>query len=615
MPFKKVPSVLQQNTQFQPGHHGYKYKSNAANKENILPQKTYSRLPAKGPLLSLQPCCKPQETPTVLRPVHTRDLQEDQPLEEYASATGTDESYGYRILSLKPLMNLFSQAYISHLNQSPRCKPTFIIPQFTETHQGLGTSFGVRCSKCNYVSEVSRMYDKIDVSHSKYSHGGSAEPNVRLAAWHITHGSSYSDTLSILSFLDIPSISENGLAGIVKNLNQPLTDLGNETLCQNRSKIKQLMKLMNAPALTVATDTAYNNPCKGRAFQQNGTQSCTPMQELLTKKKLTLSINSLSQACTCGYKYVSRPCLDTCPANVATGDNVGSLESKAAVDNITTIQNDGIPIESIVADGTHQVASKLSKEIKKLECAVHLSRAARRVVYKVAPYLSKDCCSGPAQTKALANDLVNRCKVELTLARKQFSEDTKFFIHMKKARSCIIRCLSGEHTDCTRMLLGCCYTGLRTTRYRRRSQQKQWIINQKDAELMQQVVDNKLSDSALIKQINIQDTNKVEAFHLRCFKLNPKSKLNKTTYHSRNLHAVTIDTKGIKAATDDFLEKIGLQTTASSSCPSSDALQNIDKKSSYHAQRQQTSRFKHRRCELRQIHSIQKHHFKLRKQQ
>ena len=267
------------------------------------------------------------------------------------------------------------------------------------------------------------------------------------------------------------------------------------------------------------------------------------MQELLTKKKLTLSLNSMSQVCTCRNTHSRKQCLDTCPANVTRGKNVGSLESTAAQQNIQIIEDAGIQIGNIVADGTHQVTSKLPKRIGKFECAVHLSRSARRRVYKVAPQLSKDCCSGPAQTKALADTIINRCKRELTLARKKYTTDDNFFKHMKNARGIILSCMAGNHIPCRGASLSCVYVGRRRVKYRLESQQKQWMITATDASLLQTAIDHKLNDEVLKKQINIQDTNKVEAFHLRCFKLNPKSKLNRTTYHARNLHAVSVDTK------------------------------------------------------------------------
>ena len=103
--------------------------------------------------------------------------------------------------------------------------------------------------------------------------------------------------------------------------------------------------------------------------------------------------------------------------------------------------------------------------------------------------------------------------------------------------------MAGNHIPCRGASLSCVYVGRRRVKYRLESQQKQWMITATDASLLQTAIDHKLNDEVLKKQINIQDTNKVEAFHLRCFKLNPKSKLNRTTYHARNLHAVSVDTK------------------------------------------------------------------------
>ena len=445
----------------------------------------------------------------------------------------------------------------------------------------------VACRRCSFTTDKTAMFSRVRAENGKKGH---AEPNLCLGAWHLTHDSSFKGTKEIPTFLKMPTITESSLATIIQELKVPMAELGRETLDDNCSKISRLMEALNVEQLTVSTDTCYNNPAKGRCFQQNGTQSCSPMHEFLTEKKLTLSIQSLNQHCTCkgqckGYKK-------GCPANVPVGETVGTCEGHVAKLNIESIESKGIPIGSVVSDGTHQVLKFFDGRIHKVECAVHKARALRRKVYSLT--LSDDCTNCGDLINKLSVDVTDRCKREFTLCRKKYPEnDSKFFAFIERVRTSLIDCIGGDHSSCRKNLLSCAFAHC-ASGDEAKSRQLEYKLNKKDKKELQVAIDVKLCRKAVKEQSMNANTNIDEAFHRRTQKLNPKHKTNKSTFECRNLHAVTEETHGHGEAAKMFLQKIGVDLPREPL----DMLARLDRRESKISALKKTNQYKRRRHEL-----------------
>ena len=484
-------------------------------------------------------------TPSVLRP---KDAKKCSISHEIYTPTS------YRVVKLDSLGKLVTEVVNGHRHTSPDCTAEIIFPEHLETTLGLATSFGVRCLHCKYKLEATPLYSRISVGGT--SQRGHAELNVRLAAWHITHGVSLQATVEIAAFLDIPILSESGLRNLIEKVKGPLMDAGLETLHDNRKLIGNLLKIMNETELHVATDSAYNNPAKGRAFQANGSQCTSPMTELLTKKQLVVSLVSLSQQCTCQKGMLDdSECKPTCPANVPLGENLGSYEAESCKTNLKNLEADGLKVTCINADGSNIIMSRVDKGILKEECTVHVSRAQRRKAYAIEFFYIRNS----AEKNRVSHDIVDICKREMVLGRRKYCHSDKLYIqHMEKARLAVVSCLQGKHSKCKGTVLSC--TKWRCLSFgRKKTNEKGWKFSKGDIEKVQEVVDYKLGEKRILQQIHLYNTNKVEAFHQRCFALNPKSKTNKTTYHARNYYAAAIDSKGIKRANMHFFQKLALK--------------------------------------------------------
>ncbi len=122
-------------------------------------------------------------------------------------------------------------------------------------------------------------------------------------------------------------------------------------------------------------------------------------------------------------------------------------------------------------------------------------------------------------------------------------------------------------------------------------QPRTWKLTSGDKAVLQQAVDHKLNPEMVVRQLGNYNTNKVEAFHNRCLKYNPKSKQNKKTFSSRNLHAVTIERLGIASGTRAYQAKCGMSLNG----PGQKITKQMDLKSSYHSFRQKSVHFKRQR--------------------
>lgn len=576
MGFKKKFSGKQARCRFKPQHQLWRRTENHA-KGAVASEcsRNFERLS-----LPVEAVCAPGTKATILRPLSSvsADVDETSP-----------ESRGHRIVSVQRLCTFLTAIVNQHNRISPRCRNANItLPDNLEKFQGLGTTMVAVCTNCHYISSEHCLHEKI-----RYQQKGrpACELNVRLAAWHSTHETSFDTTRELTTYLDIPSISQKNLNLLVKRVSVTMEDVGTNQMEVNCDIIKKLGE--HVGTVNVETDTAYNNPNKGQFFQGRGTQSVSPMSEIVTKNKLTLAIETFSQICTC-QKRPSEACRPECPSNIAQGTALNALESTAAVSNILKLKKKGMVIGDVVADGNQAVRSSLQKiGVNTQDCTVHRSRGTRRQVFKCMEKLSSASFRTAYSKRILADAIQQRAQQELTLAKHKFSSrESAFKQQCERARGCILKCLAGDHSSCGFGSLAC------KGPFKRRQQlngQRQFNLSEADINILQPAVDYKLSPEMVHRQSGVFNTNKSEAFHMRCFRLNPKSKTNRVTFRPRVLHAVTLDSIGLYKGTTELLTKIGLDSSKHARIN----LQSVDRRKRYHSSRQQSNMFKSRRHALR----------------
>ena len=125
--------------------------------------------------------------------------------------------------------------------------------------------------------------------------------------------------------------------------------------------------------------------------------------------------------------------------------------------------------------------------------------------------------------------------------------------------------------------------------------QLEWEMREPDAEKLKKAIEYKLGPERIIEQLYMRSTNKTEAVHRRMQRLNPKFKTNRTTFHARNFHAVTLDTLGHKDGTIAFLRRLNLKVSKRAEA----VLSKMERKEMQHLARTRTLKYKRRRVELR----------------
>ena len=531
-----------------------------------------------------------QVTPCILRPRKATASVLEAAEEK---AHGDDSSYC--LVNLAQLSKFTSLCAREHSKYAPHCEADFTFPSSGRAYQGLGTSLTAVCRKCKFATQQQTLYNTVRLT-------GKGRPNVDLnvglSQFMLSSGVAYKDVTLLFSLLNCKSISERGLKKGVKKVCAFVEKAGEQQLHKNREMLKEFVEHQEHGEVIVGTDSAYNNASKGRSFAARGTQVSTPVVEYMTDKMLPIHIGAATQICCTkpAGQVVCKGKHSGCTATMNPDVAICNAEGKAAEDAYKALERQtGKKITKFVADGTHLVMSKVKKNdanVEKLECITHVSRAQRRHFYKFNYSDELLGTVNKAHSKQVLSTLVvNRCAAEMTLARKRFKNDKKFFDSVEKARVNIVQCLSGVHTNCRQNSLVC--DGKRPPALLHG--QRFLNMSPLDRRNIQSAVDYRLNPVMVAKQRFMLSTNKIEALHNRVFRLCPKHKTAKRTFQARNLNAVLIDSIGLANATVEVAEKMGLKFSSAALC----MLKKIQRDLDYHQRNQKTWKFIRSRHQLR----------------
>ena len=263
------------------------------------------------------------------------------------------------------------------------------------------------------------------------------------------------------------------------------------------------------------SDTVYNNPPKGRAMNQPGTQCFSPIVKCETVKKMVLGISTLNRLCVSGAKCNLSH--SGCTANLAPETSMGSAESKLLLNNVKQLQEKDIVVGAIVEDG---VDLKKSKDlgIEKELCHVHMARCQRRRVHTInfsSETVGRTTRGAQMHFKNLVGHAISkRCTQEIKLTRKKFPlDDSKFLKKISEAKDNILDCLSGKHNKCKKFSSVC--SGESDKKILNSTPLKRPLcLDEKDKISLQAVINFRLNAPMAYRQRNFWNTNRVESLHL-----------------------------------------------------------------------------------------------------
>ena len=303
-------------------------------------------------------------------------------------------------------------------------------------------------------------------------------------------------------------------------------------MCENREKVRKVMNICHESNLILESDVSYNNAPKGRRFSQPGTQSFCPLIEQNTSQKFIVAhtiTNKLCKRCQLYGKQHS----GTCSANYNKYAPIGNSERTAAKQNMNMLLADLDPLLPTVVtdnDGMNDALSNKTPELPliiKEDCAVHVSRTKRRRCMSAnwsVPFAGRN---GKPARKMFIHDLTvsisKRCSAELCVARRELNNNYEFIERVKTARRTIIPCFCGDHTCCSKSFV--CPKRYRHRPHARHLPQKKFLSNltENDKIILEQIINIKLSDSMIQRQLHVSNTNQSEATHKKVFRALPKN--------------------------------------------------------------------------------------------
>lgn len=499
--------------------------------------RNYDRLPRSIYDLGIQDY---EATPCILRPSKDHEFSElDQTRNEF---TDTEKTYisSNRIINMSELSNVISFVYEDHLKSSKRCRaPTFQFPQEFEVRQGLASYMVITCTSCNYHSPKMRYFE------AGPSKPGRPRAMINLRSGHFLLNSNISQEDYRLMCIchNIPPPSQKTLQANVTYASDIALEEGEKTLKENRKKLVQLLEHQDSGAI-IALDASYNNPPKGRSMSLPATQSSIPIHEYTTNKQMMVDMQVFSQVCNTGKTMCSHT---NCKSvNYPQGKAMSDVEKLGARSTSATMAKSNIKVTKVVCDGCKQILPGVEGEnIEKLMCTIHVSRNQDKLFFRTVGWSSGFLAGHISieSKKIISRQVRGRCSAELTRCRRKHKSDTKFYRAVSRARKNIIPCFSGDHSKCSYASQVC-----RPSNRPNFGGKNKLDMTREDMDKLQRVVDYKLSAPQVKRQRYLFTTNKVEAQHLRSFKLCPKHKLYKRTYRGRMHNVVLLDTLGLPDA-------------------------------------------------------------------
>ena len=519
-----------------------------------------------------------------------------------------DSTKGNRVVSLDKVMVAFNMFVTQHHMASPTCEvPSMVFCPSKEKILGLCVSETIFCKECGFEMVGLKFYDEVSDGDRKGPKPGKL--NIQFAVAITSTGTGVRAAQEMLAVMDIPAPSKRILQNRCNQVNDQLVKLSKEVLSDNRRKVQALMEVWDTKILCTESDVAYNNPPKGRSFYQAGTQAFCPLVENITQKKLIVAYNVANKLCKrCQLQGKGHD--GHCSANYKMSEPIGNAEKTLAFQNMTDLLNDSTQLlpSTVTTDNDGKIASGMALAsyqskvggVRKGDCTIHVTRNQR-----------KKCCTAKWSAqfaglagstrrttfiKDLADAITKRCSGELSGCirhiNKQASEE-EYLRHAGDARSTIIPCFMGNHSKCSKSFV--CPRRKRQKPHVRHLPQKRYLSNltPQDSQLLQNIIDYKLSDRMLLRQRNFSNTNKCEALHKKVFRSLPKDNTFSRNVFGRVGSQIVSASLGKAKGILKTLETTC--TPLSTSGPGEKALQQLSSFDQYDSSRRRTREYKRRR--------------------
>ena len=514
-------------------------------------------------------------------------------------------STGNRIVSLNCMTTAMNKFLSEHHSHSPTCQPVVELCPENEILQGLCVQESFRCSNCTFVLTNQPLFEYVeDSAGTRGPIPGKLNYQVAAALTKLPIGNS--SLRLLLAGLDIPPPCKATLQQKANEVDELIKDINDQSMklnqakvrlvCQVRGKIDKGMALIDAE-----TDVSYNNPPKGRAMSQPGTQAFCNLIESETPQKRVIAFNVASKLCPKCTQYRDKDghcpghpglCTQTEPDIETKFSCIEEHLSEANFKDLSDIQ-----VVHLCTDNDAKLlkgAKKVQPDTTKQDCSVHVSRNQIRQIHNTNlsdtffGSISKKEKSGFLNKVGQA--ISKRCTAELNEGLRQCAgNDEQFYQTVSEAKDNILSCLSGDHTLCRKKSFICdgseysiknSVSGL--------PNELPLSISEEDRQDLAKVIDYKLSMPMLERQHKGLTTNKSEATHKRLNRSLPKSNTWSRTFGGRAHSAILNASEGTGQSVINISKKMGTSLSETGQ----KLLKAIDREELYHARHRQSLRHK-----------------------
>ena len=387
---------------------------------------------------------------------------------------------------------------------------------------GLCLTFECVCRNCSF-STFKKMFDEC-TSGRRGPPSGSLNESILLATLKTKAGPD--DLLFFLACMNVQGPNASSVYKRFSRISDQVVSVNHDSMLENQKYVQRFTAVRGEDInnVSVETDTSFNN--RIQSGYEAGTQSFTPVIEQTTGKCLPIAVSICNKLCNkrkCNHNN------EKCKKNYNSEESIASSEAKSLVTNMQSIQSDNIlTVQSVTCDGSTQMDKAIrdfSKSsgtpVRRYICFVHRMRTLQKNIKNMiikTPTIRANCRKN--FTQKLSTYLRGRVRLELVRIRKLFST-TQFVEKAKSVISNIVDCISGNHAGC-RLNSFVCTAHLPTYSTKSLTYGKHLSLIPADIVKLNNILNNTLSPSVLLKLSRLYNTNKSESMHRRIFTYAPK---------------------------------------------------------------------------------------------
>lgn len=479
----------------------------------------------------------------LLRPIHQGDEYLDQYLDESSVET--------RVVDRDLTISMINRLFLSHKNLSPKCEvPNFELKD--EKKWGLGWIWKMKCTKCSYVSESLKLYKEIE----KNGPGRKAAAINYAFQTGITNSNLGNDSARlILSSAGIPPISRNGMQKIANKVCDKVVELAEDEtnkIVENIQKRNLTLGLKRNHPIKVQMDGTYQsiNIKSRHKMGQNASQLIGTACEDETDSHDIISYHLLNKLCWVGawlrgqgYDVIC-PDHENCTANTNRHDPLS--EKDLGYEIGMKIGKKDLLVDYCTTDGDATSAKGLEIAMKELFdplwAVKRLADTVHRGQSQFRQGLKAKFSAGmfPGLTKAEKNEMKTAFANDIKLRTHGIMKSlfAKYSGDRKKISQClprivknVVNCYSGFCGDTCRWSVTLCKGG-KTTSWWYKSiglcshglTNGSLKPNEADKMLIAELIEMKLSQTALDEMKFFSNTNKCETINRTISTYLPKNK-------------------------------------------------------------------------------------------